>query len=336
MTDTLRRCPASPPLPAARAEPLGGSRGGSHRAVHGRPRRLRSQRRGPLDPCQPAHLRRRPATRYRGLRDHLRGAPGHRRQARRHPGPPAPVPVRPGHVHPGLARLRPGRLDRRARHAALHPGRRGGGDDPAGPQPDPADLHRRRPGPPDAPLRGGAGRRRGDRAGRRRRAGQREHPRQHLATGIFAERSDRGDLVPGRAADPAERPWRAGPHPGPGRAGHADPGRAGPDPAPGARPVRALARLGLGLPGWQRRAVRPVRRGGAPGRRPWWLAADPRPAAAAARDGGRDRGAVLRDGRIRRVLLRAGPAPAGRPGLLADAGRPRRSPPPGWRSPWSA
>src|SRR6266566_2903412 len=60
---------------------------------------------------------------------------------------------------------------------------------------------------------------------------------------------------------------------------------------------------------------------GAPGRRPGWRPADPRPAAAAARDGGRDRGPVLRDGRVRRVLLRAGTAPAGRPGRLADAGR---------------
>src|SRR5262249_29921720 len=74
-----RCCPAGPPLPAARAEPLVGSRGGTHRAVHGRAGCLRGQRRGPVDPCQPAYLRGRPATCYRRLRDHLRGVPGHRR-----------------------------------------------------------------------------------------------------------------------------------------------------------------------------------------------------------------------------------------------------------------
>src|SRR5262249_16189604 len=64
-----------------------------------------------------------------------------------------------------------------------------------------------------------------------------------------------------------------------------------------------------------------VERRGARGGGGWGVTADPRPAAAAARDGGRDRGTVLRDGGVRRVLLRAGPAPAGRPGLLPDAGR---------------
>jgi hypothetical protein len=40
----------------------------------------------------------------------------------------------------------------------------------------------------------------GDRAGRRRRAGQREPARRHLAPGLPAERSDQRDLVPRRAA----------------------------------------------------------------------------------------------------------------------------------------
>ena len=88
-----RRCPACPPSSAARPEPLGRPRGGSHGAVHGRARRLRCQRGGPLDPCQPAHLRRWPATCYRRVRDHLRGASGHRRKGRaRYPWPPAYVP----------------------------------------------------------------------------------------------------------------------------------------------------------------------------------------------------------------------------------------------------
>jgi MFS family permease len=47
---------------------------------------------------------------------------------------------------------------------------------------------------------------RGDRAGCRRRAGQREPVRRHLATGLPAERPDRRDLVPRRAAGPAWRP----------------------------------------------------------------------------------------------------------------------------------
>src|SRR5262249_48573015 len=62
------------------------------------------------------------------------------------------------------------------------------------------------PAPPDAPVRGRPGRRRGNRAGRWRRAGQREPVRRHLAPGLPAERPDRRDLVPRRAVVPARGP----------------------------------------------------------------------------------------------------------------------------------
>src|SRR5215813_12164154 len=58
-----------------------------------------------------------------------------------HPG----VPGRPGPVHAGLARLRAGQHGRPADRAALRPGGRRRGDDPAGAQPDPA--HPCGPGP---------------------------------------------------------------------------------------------------------------------------------------------------------------------------------------------
>ena len=95
-------------------------------------------------------VRRRAAAGRRRLLDRLRGAAGHRRPARRHRRPPPDVPGRAGPVHPGLARLRAGRVHRALIALRFVQGAGAAADDPAGAQPDPAHLHRRRPGRGDA------------------------------------------------------------------------------------------------------------------------------------------------------------------------------------------
>ena len=73
-----------------------------------------------------------------------------------------------------------------------------------------------------------------------------------------------------------------------------------------------LAGLGLGLPRRQRGAVRRLRGRGTQARGPRRLAAGPRPGAAAARGGAGHRGAVRGHDHLRRPVLHAGAAPAGR------------------------
>ena len=79
-----------------------------------------------------------------------------------------------------------------ARRAAVPPGRRRRGDDPAGAQPDPAHLHRAGPaGAGDEPVRDRDLRRRRPRPGARRPAGLREPVRQLLAAGLPRQRPGR-------------------------------------------------------------------------------------------------------------------------------------------------
>ena len=106
-----------------------------------------------------------------------------------------------GAVHPGLARLRARPVDRRADRAAVPPGGRRGGDDPAGAQPHPAQLHRARAaGAGDEPVRDRHLRRRRARPGDRRAAGQREPVRQLLAAGLPGQRAGRAGRAGLRAA----------------------------------------------------------------------------------------------------------------------------------------
>ena len=138
-------------------------------------------------------------------------------------------------------------VDRHAGRAAVPPGRRRGGDDPAGAQPDPAHLHRAGPGPGDAPVRG--------RASRAGRSPARSLGGLLVSADLFgscwrpvflvnvpiglallvagARLLPQGPRRPGRGLDPA----------GPGAA---HPGRARAGAAAGARAARALAALGLG------------------------------------------------------------------------------------------
>ncbi len=172
------------------------------------------ERRGPVDPRQPARLRGRPAADRGRVHDRLRGAAGDRRAARRHHRSPPHVPGRARRVHARLAGLRAGRLGRAPGRAALPPGRGRGGDDPAGAQPDPA--HRRRPARArrDEQLLRGAGRRRGGGPAGRRPARQRERARFRLAAGLPGQRAhwrwSCWSRAPGRcrtaAASPAG-PW---------------------------------------------------------------------------------------------------------------------------------
>src|SRR5690242_13773632 len=83
---------------------------------------------------------------------------------------------------------------------------------------------------------------------------------------------------------------------------------------PRGRGGRGRAGLGLGVPGGQRAGLRRVRHGRAAAGDGGRLAADPRPGAAAAGRGHGHRRAVRGPGRVRRLLLHAGPAPAGRAG----------------------
>src|SRR5215467_1003331 len=97
-----------------------------------------------------------------------------------------------------------------ADRVAVRAGGRRGRDDPAGAQPHPADLHRRRPRPRDERLLGGAGRRGGGRPGDRRLADHREPVRQRLASGVPCERADRGSAAGRRSLAAARQPGRAG------------------------------------------------------------------------------------------------------------------------------
>ena len=126
-----------------------------------------------------------------GVHDHLRGAAGDRRPARRHPRPPAGVPGRAGPVHARLARLRAGQHGQPADRPAPRSGGGRRADDPAGAQPDPAHPRGPGPGPRDEQVRRGAGRRRGGGPARRRPADQRQPVRLGLAAGLPGQRADR-------------------------------------------------------------------------------------------------------------------------------------------------
>ncbi len=192
--------------------------------------------------------------------------------------------------------------------------------DPAGAQPDPADLHRARPaGAGDEPVRGGAVRRRRARPGRRRAAGQRRPVRCHVAADLPGQRARRAGGARLRAAAACRRLRSPAAQARPAGPGDPHARRARVRPAACSRPVAGLARLGLGAARAGRAARRRPRPGRAPGPRPR-RAADPAALAAGLTWGSRrDRRDVRPDGDLRRLALHAHPAPAGRPRVLAAA-----------------
>ena len=199
-------------------------------------------------------------------------------------------------------------------------GRRG--DDPAGAQPDPAQLHRARAaGAGDEPVRDRDLRRRGARPGARRPAGQREPVRQLVAPGLPGQRAGRAARARRRAAA-ARGPLRRGPHARPARPGGAHPGRARASCCRSSSGSRSAGRCGAGCcsppPS---RGFALLGRRGAPGRRARRPADPAQVAARPARHGGRPRRPVRVDGGVRRLAVRPGARAAGRPRRLAAAGR---------------